>query len=137
VLKPRALARQEEGAVGIYADMDEPSWLGYGICKAVWIGEPSHRQEMIGSTKHRWTSREETECIAALATGYLRYREKKQDPALERLLAIIEEGYASELIVYEAASRMAPHVTLTLDGSQRQRMQAFVLKHVLAAQPQP
>jgi tetratricopeptide (TPR) repeat protein len=135
VLKPRALARQEGEAVAVYADMDHPSWLGFGMCKGFWLGDSSHRQEMLGTTGHPWTSLEETECIAALATGYSRNREKQQDPALERLIAIIGDGYATELILYEVASRKAPHIVLTLNEAQRQRMQAYVLEHVLAAQP--
>lgn len=132
VLRPRALARRDGEAIDVYAE--GAPWLAFGICKALWLGEPSHRKEMTGTEQHQtFSSTEERECLASLIVMYRLRREdgKARDPALERLSRIAEDGYLTELVLYEVAARAWPHVGLTLPDAQRERLHQYVLRYVL------
>lgn len=132
VLRPRALARVEGKGISVHVDPESP-WLVHGLCKALWLGEESHRLEMTGEPGHHPTPIEELECLGLLGAVYTRFQEegKPKDPALERLLRIVEEGYGKELILYEALARQSPHVVLTLDTKARERLHQYVLRFVV------
>ncbi|MBN1210440.1 MAG: tetratricopeptide repeat protein [Myxococcaceae bacterium] len=136
VLVPRGSARQEGEEVLIEFDPDYgAAWLAFANCKALWLGEASHREEMTGTAEHQFTSVEETECLISAAMVHAAQKEQGQDeradPSLERLVAVIEDGMVTELILFEMAARVHPQYTLTLDDEQRQRLKAYVLKYVL------
>lgn len=134
--KPRSFARKTDKGVELWLDAKQPHWLIWGMCKALWLGEPTHRQEMTGSTTYTWTLTEEMECLNALLATYTApNRQSPPDPRLERLLKVAKDGFAPELVVYEVASRMSPHVVLSQDESRRKRMHAYVLRYVLTPTP--
>lgn len=132
VLKPRALARAEGNGISVQLDVQSP-WFVYGLCKALWLGEESHREEMTGEREYRPTNIEELECLSLLGAVYERFQEegKPKDPALERFVRIVEEGYGKELILYEVLARQAPHVVLTLSSEARERLHEYVLRYVV------
>ncbi len=136
VLVPRGFAHEEDKGVVVEFDPDYgPAWLAFANCKAMWIGEPSHRQEMTGTTERHFSSIEETECLASAVMVHAAQKEKgaqgPSDASLDRLLAVIQDGMVDELILFEMAARVHPQYTLTLDDEERQRLKAYVLHHVL------
>jgi tetratricopeptide (TPR) repeat protein len=131
-IQPRGFARREVDGVGIYGD--GATWLAFAMCKGLWIGEPSHRQEMLGEGVS-WSSREETECLASLIAVYETSRSNKDfkaDPNLEQLSRIaLKDRMLEDLALYELGSRLDPHVTLRLNDQQRAQLKKYVLKYVL------
>jgi len=132
--RPKALARQEDDGVWIYIDPEAPHWLTYGLCKAIWIGEPSHREERTGSTEHVWSLVEERQCLMSLLEAYHAHRSEGDlgpDPALERLLAILEDGMIDGFVMYEMASRLYDHSMLLLPDEMFEEVLGYVDAHVL------
>ncbi|PTL75158.1 M48 family metallopeptidase [Vitiosangium sp. GDMCC 1.1324] len=131
VLRPRTIARPEGKGVTVYVEAGS-AWMVYGLCKAFWLGDEGHREEMTGERAYHRTDIEEFECLSMLGVAYSHREEgKPQDPALERFLRIAEEGYGKELIFYEVIARQAPHVALTLASDERERLHQYVLRYVL------
>ncbi len=136
VVVPRGIALQEEDAVVIHFDPDRhPAWFAYANCKAIWLGEPSHREALTGSTEHPFSSTEEFECLASAVSVYeselRKGEEAREDDSLARLRSIIQDKMASELILFEMAARVHPQMALTLDDEARKRLHAYVLAYVL------
>jgi tetratricopeptide (TPR) repeat protein len=136
VLVPRGFARQDGEEVVIEFDPDYgAAWLAFANCKALWLGEAAHRQEMTGSAERHFTSVEETECLVSVAMVHAAQKEQgkdeRADPSLERLMAVIEDGMVTQMVLFEMAARVHPQYTLTLDDEDRQRLKDYVLKHVL------
>jgi tetratricopeptide (TPR) repeat protein len=132
VLKPRALARAEGKGISVHVDPESP-WFAYGLCKAFWLGEESHREEMTGEREYHPSNIEELECLSMLGAVYARFQGegKPKDAALERFMRIVEDGYGKELILYEVLARQAPHVVLTLAPEARERLHQYVLRYVV------
>lgn len=133
-LAPRAFVRRRGEAVDIYFDPAASHWLGWGSCKALWMGEASHRKEMTGNTEHGWSSVEELECLGGLVTAYLGQREQENadlDPQMERLAAIIRDGLAQALVIHEIASRLDPQIALKVPPAFRTDLRRYVRRYVL------
>ena len=114
------------------------TWLGWGMCKAMWRGEPAHRKALLGHEEDVGSSVEELECLAALLTAYEQHRAKGEtDAALERVREVAEAGFASQLLQYEVLARLEPHATLALDEAARARLHSFVMRFVLPGVQQP
>lgn len=127
-------------AIKLEFDSKQPAWMGFGICKALWVGEESHRLEMTGLSGHTGTSTEERECYAALLSNYLTLREKGTTPpdsGLDEALTITKDGMAEELLVYEVLSRMNGNVVALLPDGEVTRLEAFIRKYVLVDADQP
>ena len=136
VLVPRGFTRKQGEEVIIEFDPDYGSaWLAFANCKALWLGEPSHRQEMTGATEHHFSSLEETECLASAAMVHEGQKEQgaegPTDASLERLMAVIQDGMLTELVLFELAARVHPQYTLTLDDEARRRLREYVIRYVL------
>ncbi|WP_426751064.1 tetratricopeptide repeat protein [Myxococcus sp. Y35] len=136
VIVPRGYAERDAEGVSIQFDPNhDPGWFAFANCKALWLGEPSHREKMTGSTEEQFTSVEEMECLAsALAVHESQKAEGKMDaldPTLDRLFDIAQEGLLLEVVLFEVGARVHPHVVLTLDDALRQRLKRYVLTHVL------
>jgi tetratricopeptide (TPR) repeat protein len=141
LFEPKVFVRKEADGIGVYIS-DQPSlkiWLIYALVKAVWLGEPSHREYHTGSSAPGWSVLEETEALLALATVYKSLKltgDAKPDPKLDLLEKIIETGDLPYFIGYEIASRMSRHVTLTVDEEARQGLREFIAKYVVVSVPQ-
>ncbi len=136
VLVPRGFARREGDTVVVYADVggQRAEWLAWANCKALWLGEASHRREMLGQDAPQWSTVEETECLASLVAVYASRREKgegERDERLERLVAVVKDGLAAGLVIYEIGSRVDPHLVLRLDDRSRALVRRYVEKYVL------
>ncbi|RKG82975.1 tetratricopeptide repeat protein [Corallococcus exercitus] len=142
VVVPRGFAeRTETGVAATYDGHYGAAWLAFAACKALWMGEPSHRKEMTGSdSDSRFTSTEELECLNAALSGHELEKTKKKedttiqtipDKGLERLERIAEAGMADMLVLFELAPRVHPQATLTISADVRQRLRAYVLEYVL------
>jgi tetratricopeptide (TPR) repeat protein len=136
VVAPRGFARKQGDEVLIEFDPDYGSaWLAFANCKALWLGEPSHRQEMTGSTAHHFSSHEETECLASAAMVHEGQKEQglegARDASLDRLMGVIEDGMLTELVLFEMAARVHPQYILTLDDEERKRLREYIIRHVL------
>lgn len=136
VLVPRGFAREEGGVVLVEFDPDYgAAWLAYANCKALWEGEPSHREEMTGTAERHFSSVEELECLWSLANVHAAQREEgkedRVDSSLDGLMSVIQDGMTMELVLFEMAARVHPQFTLTLEEEERQRLKDYVLSYVL------
>jgi len=127
-----------QARVGISGDdvvvtvLASPHWLAWGLCKALWLGEPSFRKEQTGTEEHRFSIEEERMCLANLLATYLaRSKGEPIDPAVERVLAVQKAGLLDALIVHELASRGFENVAATLEDKGRAALEAYVRKFVL------
>jgi hypothetical protein len=130
---PQAAARQEGDTMMIYAT--EPThWWIYGLCKAVWLAEESHRIDLTGSSEHNWTNTEERECLANLIARYHTNRDEGEvepEPALDRLLAILDHGNLDGFVFYEIGGPATPDMILLLPDASRREIEAYVRGFVL------
>lgn len=138
VLVPRGFAHEEGKEVVVEFDPDYgAAWLAYANCKGLWLGEASHREEMTGTAERHFSSVEELECLASAAVVHASQREKGEegavDTSLDGLVAIIEDGMATELVLFELAARVHPQYTLTLGQEDRQRLKDYILRYVLVS----
>ncbi|QSQ16431.1 tetratricopeptide repeat protein [Myxococcus landrumensis] len=138
---PRGYAEWAGEAVSVQFDPDhDPSWLAFANCKALWLGEPSHRREMTGSADERFSTLEEVECLGSALVVHGNRKDKGEtdhgsDPSLDRLTAITQDGMLTEAVLFEVGTRIHPQIVLTLDDDVRQRLKTYVLKHVLVPVP--
>ncbi|MCE9667005.1 tetratricopeptide repeat protein [Myxococcus stipitatus] len=136
VIVPRGYAERAGDAISVQFDPDhDPAWLAFANCKALWLGEPSHRVEMTGSDREHYTTVEEMECLGSALIVHANQRSEGKtdhlDPTLERLTAITRDGMLGNAVLFEVGARIHPQVVLTLEDSVRQELKAYVLKHVL------
>jgi len=132
---PQALARLEGKDVAIYSDPDNLSSFYHAMCKGLWLGEPEHRKQVTGKEEHNLTTSEESECLASLVIGYLQARDDGKippAPALDRIKSILDDGLLNELIYYDIVVRFSPMAILLLPASERQALESYVAKYVLA-----
>ena len=132
IFHPKAMARPEGDGYTIHS-VEATHWWMYGLCKAIWLAEPDHREALIGSREHRWTSVEELECTANLLARYATNRETEEAPAepeLDRLLRVLDDKMLGEFISYEFGSRVFPEYVLCLDEKEQERVARFVDRYV-------
>jgi tetratricopeptide (TPR) repeat protein len=133
---PRGYAERVGEEISIQFDPNHDlGWFAFANCKALWLGEPSHRKEMTGTTEEHFTSVEELECLGAALVVHedqkARGKTDASDATLDRLFVIAKDGMLLEAVLFEVATRVHPQIVLTLDDTVRQRLKAYVLKHVL------
>jgi tetratricopeptide (TPR) repeat protein len=136
VIVPRGYAERTAQGVSIQFDPDhDPAWFAFANCKALWLGEPSHRQEMTGTSEEHFTSVEELECLGSALAIHVGQREQgqaeKSDPTLDRLYGIAQDGMLLEAVLFEVGARVYPQLMLTMEESSRERLKAYVVEHVL------
>ena len=141
LFQPQAIVKPEKDkAVAVYvAKEPHPAlWLSYAATKAIWLGEPSHRQEMTGNSTYGWSALEEMESLLNLAETYQSLKQEGKIPAdsrLELLGEIIEAKDLDAFVHYEIAARMCPHIMLTFPEEARQSMREFIVKYVVVSLP--
>jgi tetratricopeptide (TPR) repeat protein len=129
---PRASAREEGDQIAIFTAEPAP-WLVYGLCKAIWIGEDSHREKFTGGKDHRWTTTEEQSCLRALLASYSRLRKSEgveADPEIDRMLRIFEDGMLQSFILYEMGSKTSPHFIILLGEDIHDDLVEYVKRYV-------
>lgn len=136
VLVPRGFARREGEEIIVEFDPDYgAAWLAYANCKALWLGEASHREEMTGTAEPHFSSVEEMECLWSVANVHAAQRaegsEDRVDSSLDGLMSVIQDGMTLELVLFEMAARVHPQYTLTLEEEERKRLKDYVLRYVL------
>jgi tetratricopeptide (TPR) repeat protein len=135
-LAPGGMARRGHKSIDVITADAEPNaaWLAYASCKALWLGEPSHRREMGVKDAVAWSSAEERECLVNLAAVYAAGREKQTQPreeALDRLVQATRSGLLDAFVIYEIGARMEPQITLTLNDAARARIREYVSRFVI------
>lgn len=126
-------ARQGNGQIVVVAPAPQ-YWKLYGLCHAIWLGEPSHRQRMTGKQEHNWTSTEATECLIILLQGYARFGPNEggvRDPIVERLERIHERGYLPQFVHYELGAQGVYTPILLAPEEFRSNMEDFVAEFVI------
>jgi hypothetical protein len=71
----RAFWRMEGKDAAIYFAANRPEWLGYAVCKALWLAEPDHAEARTGGHP-AFSIDEEQECGAALLGSYKQLRQE-------------------------------------------------------------
>lgn len=136
IFHPKAMARSEGDSYVVYT-VEPNHWWIYGLCRAIWLAEPDHREALTGSREHDWTSTEELECIANLLERYATSRKSGETPAepeLDRLLEVRDAKLLDAFVSYEFGSRVLPDFVICLDEDQQERIARFVERFVF--QPQ-
>ncbi len=131
---PQSLARLEGKDVAIYSDPENSPFFYHAICKGIWLGEPNHRKQVTGKEDHNLTTSEESECLASLVVGYMQARDDgkiPQDPAMDRIKAILDDGLLNQFIYYDIMVRFSPMAILLLPPSEREGLESYVAKYVL------
>lgn len=135
---PHARVTEKDDAVTMRC-ATQPHWLAWASCKALWLGEESHRREMTGRDEHSFTNVEEEECLANLAAAYqLTTKAKKgytPDPTAQLAYDASEAGLLEPFVLYELASRVDPTVMLQLPDEERAKVEAFIRRFVLVPAP--
>lgn len=132
--RPRALARAEGDGFAVYADLDSPHWLVYGLCKAAWLAEPEHREQRTDSREHPWTTTEERQCLLSTLESYVALKEDgtvQRDEQMERLLTILEDDLLTAFTLYELGSRVGPTALVLLSEDVHEQLVTYVHIHVL------
>ncbi|MFT3837534.1 MAG: tetratricopeptide repeat protein [Myxococcaceae bacterium] len=112
------------------------SWLAWGDCKAAWLGEPEHRKAITGSTAITFSSMEETECLGNLAISYdLNEKDKGADDVARFVDQVWKAKMLPEMLIFEIASRVDPHIVLTLPDDELPKLENYVRKFVLVPVP--
>jgi tetratricopeptide (TPR) repeat protein len=137
---PKAMAQQSGGKIRVCVAPDGLQWLGFGLCKAMWLGEASHREAMTGTSKHHFSNIEEKECLVALLEGYKSLRQAgktSEDKELERLQTIVKAGMTDDFILFELATRVLPQAPLYATDGMRRKLKAYILRFVLEREASP
>jgi tetratricopeptide (TPR) repeat protein len=132
IFHPKAMARPEGDSFVIHT-VDQTHWWLYGLCKAIWLAEPDHREALTGHREHRWTNTEELECTANLVALYHTRRDAGEtpvEPELDRLLDALGAQQLGAFVSYEFGSRFSPEFVLYLDETEQERVAGFVEKFV-------
>jgi tetratricopeptide (TPR) repeat protein len=132
--KPRALARREDDVIAVYGDEEKPYWLAYGLCKAIWIGEPNIREERVGPGEHLWSNIEDRECIMSLLESYYANREDDTvppDPEMERILVVVKAGVLDAFVIYEIGSQVTPDIGISIPEQVRTLVHDYVQAYVV------
>lgn len=133
---PQAVAQQVDGKFRVCLASTTAHWIAYGLCKAMWLGEPGHREALTGSTDHHFSNIEEQECLGALLSYYGSQRRAGKtppEPELDRLLTIAEAGMMDGFILLELATRAAPQAPLYVSEGSRRALKAYVRRFVFEA----
>lgn len=113
----------------------QPQWVAWASCKALWLGEREHREEMTGHGQHVFTNTEEEECLVNLAASYETVTKEKagyaKDPTSQLVFDITQAHLLTELVMYDIGSRVDPHVTLRLPESYLPKIEELIRKFVL------
>ncbi|MGQ0506296.1 MAG: tetratricopeptide repeat protein [Myxococcaceae bacterium] len=130
VIRPRVYVKDRVTRVEIYFDPAVGAhWLAYGRCKALWLGDENHRFDVTGVAAHRFSAAEELECLGILVSSW--EASKVEDPIVERISQVLSDKSGVELVLYELASRVNPHVTLNLSKGERMTLERYITKYVL------
>jgi tetratricopeptide (TPR) repeat protein len=113
----------------------QPQWVAWAGCKALWMGERSHREEMTGHGQHVFTNVEEEECLMNLAASYETVTKAKEgyekDPTSQLVFDVSQAHLLTEFVMFEIGSRVDPQVTLRLPEEYLPRIEELIRKYVL------
>ena len=126
-----AVKNGKDVVLEITSDTMISAWMGYAIGKAIWLGEPWHRDSLTGSSRMSWTMSHEVECFASLMSLYESERATKRSTDLERLDKIVSDDLLNAFILYEIGSRLDQDIMLTVDDNVRQNVRIYVEKYIL------
>lgn len=131
-LLPSARVEPVKDGYRISVGLKEPHWLAWGVCKALWRGEPDHRKAMTGREKDSFSIIEEKECLVNTMAMYEnRKKDDPADPMVERMVAAVKARLFSGYLVYEIASRVEPHVFLQQPPETQKMVEDYVRKFIL------
>jgi len=131
---PKAFAFQEANRVLISFPSDsalEP-WKAYAVGKAIWLGEPAHRDSLTRSSSLSWSVLHEVECCGALIESYETSRGKlPAQPDLDKLEAVTADNLLNAYTLYEIGSRFDEDIMLMVDPAIRASVRQYVEKYIL------
>jgi tetratricopeptide (TPR) repeat protein len=130
VLQFEGFIRRGSEAIEICAT-STPAWIAWASCKGYWLGDATHRRQMLGTETPVFSNVEELECLRALLQGYERQRGEQPDASLEELRDISLAGELDVLVLLELATRVDPHAALRVPARVRPRLVRYVLRHLL------
>ncbi len=133
--EPKSLVKQEGDNIEIYLDLqNDPVWMAYAFAKAIWLSEEDVRIKITGKVDTEWNSQAEKQAIFSLMENYYSMVEKGKtanNEYLDLILKIVKEGYLTEFVIYEIASKMDPDIVLKMPLNLRNRIREYVKKYVI------
>jgi tetratricopeptide (TPR) repeat protein len=137
-LLPSARVEPVKDGFRISVAIKEPHWLAWGVCKAMWRGEPDHRKAMTGREKDTFSIIEEKECLVNTMAMYEnRKKDDAADPMVERMIAAMKAKLFAGYLVYEIASRVEPHVFLQQPPETQRVVEEYVRRFILVPKARP
>lgn len=131
-LLPAARVEPTKDGFRVSVSTKEPHWLAWGICKAMWRGEPEHRKAMTGREQDTFSILEEKECLVNTMSMYEnRKKGEARDPTVEQMLAALKAKLFSGYLIYELASRVEPHLFLQQSPEAQRVVEDYVRKFIL------
>ncbi|MBC8484742.1 MAG: hypothetical protein H8D45_01715, partial [Bacteroidetes bacterium] len=106
-----SISEESEGKISLkYDKNEEPEWMMYMLCKALWAYEPGYKESMLENTRELSRIVEEKECLTAMAMGHKNKNEDEPSKieALKVFMKSLENGNASEYILYEIIMKENP-----------------------------
>lgn len=105
-----SISEESEGKISLKLDKNEPEWMMYMLCKALWAYEPGYKESMLENTRELSRIVEEKECLTAMAMGHQNKNgdEPSKIEALKVYMKSLENGNASEYILYEIIMKENP-----------------------------
>ncbi|HKO02623.1 MAG TPA: hypothetical protein VJ032_13070 [Thermoanaerobaculia bacterium] len=143
---PSGLVGNKKGDM-VELSAGDGGWLGYSLCKAVWMYEPDFRKLHGGAKKNEWSVNEESACITnAVVTEMNSTRKKLEDnggkpkdadvvAALPDSLRFIREVSDKNLldgyVLFEVLGQHCPDAIASLDDASRAELERYIRAYVV------
>ena len=123
------------------------AWLGYSVCKAVWMYEPDYRKKH-GVAKNEWSVAEENACITNELAGELNStrakleKETKGAVKQESVIAalpepmrhireVTEKKLLDGYVLFEVLGQQCPTAIARLDDASRAQLERYIREYVV------
>lgn len=102
------------------------NWMGYGLCKALWMYEPGYRESM-GAKVGQYAMIEDKECLVTQYTFNLGSKSKiKKEPQLLVLKNAVEKYYLEEYLLFDVILPNYPHVVYQLTENNILKISEYI-----------
>lgn len=125
------LDTNKEGNPMITVAEENPDWMTYAMCKALWAFEPGYALSVLGDSKAPPALIEEKEALIALSVREIRKADKRStlNEDIHRLAQIIKGGYLDAFALYEVVLRKDPNMASTLPEEVFDVFQRYILQY--------
>lgn len=143
---PQGLIGVKRGDMVVMSGGPDNGWLGYALCKAVWMNEPNYRAQQ-GVKKDEWSLAEERACVTNQVLSSInmtrsKLEEKTKGVKDADVVAALPEpvGYIRDVmskkmldgyILFEVVGQRCPEMIASLDDASRAELEKYVRAFVV------